>query len=148
MVAARRKADGLLSGGAGDVDGDDVGGVPVQGCPGPVVSHGCPWVGVGSGFLYVPQGHAGVQGGGDERMPQRMRPDVLVDPGPAGDAADDPPGAVPVQPPPVRREEDRSLASLADSQIDRPRGAWRQRDGDDLAALAGDDQGPVPAFQA
>jgi hypothetical protein len=29
MVAARRKADRLLSGGAGGVGGDDVGGVPV-----------------------------------------------------------------------------------------------------------------------
>jgi hypothetical protein len=77
-----------------------------------------------------------------------MRPDVLVDPGPAGDAADDPGGAVPVQPPPVRRAENRSLASLADGQVDRPRGARRQRDGDDLAALAGDDQGAVTAFQA
>jgi hypothetical protein len=147
-LTARRKACTCLAGGSCDVGGDDIGGVPVQGCPGPVVSHGCPWVGVGSGFLHVPQGHAGVQGGGDERMPQRMRPDVLVDPGPAGDAADDPGGAVPVQPPPVRREEDRSLASLADGQVDRPRGARRQGDGDDLAALVGDDQGAVTAFQA
>ena len=77
-----------------------------------------------------------------------LRPDVLGYPGPAGDAADDPRGAVPVEPPPVRREEDRSLASLADGQVDRPRGALRQRDGDDLAALAGDDQGAVTAFQA
>jgi hypothetical protein len=103
---------------------------------------------VGSGFLHVSQGHASVQGGGDECMPQRMRPDVLGDPRPLGYPADDPPGAVPVQPPPVRRKEDRSLASIADSQIDRPRSARRQRDRDDLAALTGNDQGPVPAFQA
>jgi hypothetical protein len=103
---------------------------------------------VGSGFLHVPERYPGVQGGGDERMPQRMRPDVLGDPCAAGDAADDPPGAVPVQPPPVRRKEDRTFASLADSQIDRPRSARRQRDRDDLAALTGNDQGPVPAFQA
>ncbi len=80
-------------------------------------------------------------------MPQRVRPDVLGDPRPAGDAADRP-GSVPVQPPPVRGEEDRSLASLADGQVDRTRSARRQRNRDDLAALAGDDQGPVPAFQA
>jgi hypothetical protein len=38
--AARRKACTCLAGGSRDVGGDDVGGVPVQGCPGPVVSHG------------------------------------------------------------------------------------------------------------
>ena len=112
------------------------------------MSHGRPWVGVRSGFLHVPQGHVGIEGGGDEGVPQRVRPDVLVDPGAAGDAADDPPGAVPVQPLAVRAQEDRSLASLDDGQVDRPYGAWRQRDGDDLAALARDDQGPVTAFQA
>jgi hypothetical protein len=42
----------------------------------------------------------------------------------------------------------KALASLSDGQIDRPRGARRQRDGDDLAVLAGADQGPVPAFPA
>ena len=71
--------------------------------------------------------------------------DVLGDPRPVGDAADDPPGSVPVQSPPVRGEEDRSLAPLADGQVDGPRGARCQRDGDDLAAPAGDDQGPVPS---
>jgi hypothetical protein len=50
------------------------------------------------------------------------------------------PGAVQVQPPPVR--------ALADGQVDRPGGPRRQRDGDHLAALAGDRQRPVPALQA
>jgi hypothetical protein len=36
-------------------------------------------------------------GGGDEGMPQGVRPDGLDDPGAAGGPADDPPGAVPVQ---------------------------------------------------
>ena len=62
--------------------------------------------------------------------------------------AHDPPGAVPVQPPPVRCQEDRPLAAFADRQVDRPGGARRERDGDDLAALAGDHQGAVPAFEA
>src|SRR5580765_3679662 len=35
-----------------------------------------------------------------------------------------------------------------DGQVERPRGPRSQRDGDDLAALAGDGQGPVAAFQA
>jgi hypothetical protein len=93
---------------------------------------------VGRGFLDIAQRYAGVQGGGDERMPQRVRPDVLGDPCAAGDAADDPAGAVPVQPPAVRGEEDRSFAALPDRQVDCPGGPGRQGDGDDLAALAGD----------
>ena len=75
-------------------------------------------------------------------------PTCLGDPGAAGDPADDPPGAVPVQPPPVGGQEDRSFGALADGQVDRPGGARRERDGDDLAALAGDGQRPVPAFEA
>jgi hypothetical protein len=81
-------------------------------------------------------------------MPQGVRPDGFSDPGLAGQAADDPPGAVPVQPPPIRRQEDRSFAAFTDGQVDRPRGPGRQRDGDYLAALAGDDQRPVPALEA
>ena len=38
--------------------------------------------------------------------------------------------------------------ALADGQVDRPGGARRERDGDDLAALADDHQGAVAAFQA
>ena len=62
--------------------------------------------------------------------------------------AADPPGAVPVQPPPVTGQESGPVCSFADDQVDRPGGARRQRDGDDRAALSGDGQGPVPAFQA
>ena len=73
---------------------------------------------------------------------------MLADPGAARHAADDPGGAVPVQPPPVRGDEQRPLGALADGQVDRPGGTRGERDGDDLAALAGDDQSPVAAFQA
>jgi hypothetical protein len=79
---------------------------------------------------------------------RRVRADGLGDPGAAGDPPDDPPGAVPVQPPPVCGREDRSLAPLADGQVDCPRGARGERDGDDLAAFAGDDHSPVPALDA
>jgi hypothetical protein len=105
-------------------------------------------VGVRGGLLYVAQRHPGVEGGCDERVPQRMRADVLGDPGAAGDPADDPGCAVPVQPPPVRSDEKRPCGALADGQVDRASSARGERDGDDLAALAGDDQGAVAAFQA
>jgi hypothetical protein len=77
-----------------------------------------------------------------------VRADLFADPGAAGHPADDPGGAVPVQPPPVRGEEQRSFGPLAGRQVDRPGGARRERDGDDLAAFAGDDQGAVAALQA
>jgi hypothetical protein len=51
---------------------------------------------VGGGFLHVAQRDPSVQRRGDERVPQRVRPDRLGDPGVAGDTADNPPGAVPV----------------------------------------------------
>jgi hypothetical protein len=78
---------------------------------------------MGGGFLHVPQRHPGVECGGDERVPEGVRADVLGDPGAAGDPPDDPRGAVPVQPPSVRGDEQRSFGALADGQVDRPGGA-------------------------
>ena len=83
--------------------------------------------------------YPGVEGGGDERMPQGVRPDRLGHSGAAGYPAHDPPGTVPVQPAAISRQEDRSFGALADGQVDRPRGARCERDGDNLAALAGDE---------
>jgi hypothetical protein len=81
-------------------------------------------------------------------MPERVGRDGLADPGTAGGLADNPPGAVPVQPPPVRGQEHRPAGALADGQVERPGGPRRERDGDHLAALAGDRHGPVATFQA
>jgi hypothetical protein len=83
-----------------------------------------------------------------ERVPERRGADGLGDACPAGGPADDPPGAVPVQPGSCDGEEDRSLAALADGQVDRPRGPRSQWDDGFLPALADDRQGPVPAFDA
>jgi hypothetical protein len=51
---------------------------------------------VRSGFLHIPQRHTCVQSRGNERVPQRMRPDGLGDPGTAGCLADDPGGTMTV----------------------------------------------------
>jgi hypothetical protein len=56
--------------------------------------------------------------------------------------------AMPVEPAAVGGQEGRPLAPFANSQVDHPGGARRQRDGDDLAALAGDHQGAVAALDA
>ncbi len=138
----------LLPGGARDIDGDDVRGVPVQAAAGPVVPHRGPRIGVRGGVLDVPQRHPGVQRRGDECMPERVGRDGLADACTARDLADDPPSAVPVQPSPVRSQEHRPFGSLADGKVDRAGGARRQRDGDDLSALAGDRQCPVAALEA
>jgi hypothetical protein len=92
---------------------------------------------MGGGLLHVAQRHAGVKGGGNERVPERVRADRFADPGAARNPADDPPGAVPVQPPPVTGDEDGSVAAFPGGQVDRPAGAGRQRDSDYLAALSG-----------
>jgi hypothetical protein len=101
-----------------------------------------------SRFLDVAQGHARVEGGGDERVPKGVRADRLADLGAVRDPAEDPPGAVPVQPPPICGQEHGAIDAFRDGQVDRPGSARRKRDGDDLAALAGDRQRPVPALQA
>jgi hypothetical protein len=77
-----------------------------------------------------------------------MRADVLGDPGAADDPADDPGRAVAVQAPAVAAEEQRPFGALADCKVDRPGGTGCEGDGDDLAALAGDDKGPVAALGA
>jgi hypothetical protein len=65
--------------------GDVVGRMAVQAGPCPVVAHGRARVGVRGGLLDVAQRDPGVEGGGDERVSQRVRADVLGDPGAAGD---------------------------------------------------------------
>lgn len=52
-------------------------------------------------------------------MPQRVWPDLLGQPGTAGDPADNPSGSVPVQPLPGSGGEDRSFAAFSDDQVDR-----------------------------
>jgi hypothetical protein len=69
--------------------------MPVQRNPRPVVPDGGARVGVQCGFLHVAQRDADIEGRSDERVPQRVRPDFLRE---AGAPADDPPGAVSVQP--------------------------------------------------
>ena len=92
---------------------------------------------MGGSLLHVAQRDPGIERGGNKRVPQRVRRDGLADSGAARGLTDDPPGAVPVQPPPVSGQEDRPLGTLADGQVDRPGRARCQRDGDDLAALCG-----------
>ncbi|HME65196.1 MAG TPA: hypothetical protein VKG61_09925 [Streptosporangiaceae bacterium] len=74
-----------------------------------------------------------------------MGPDGLGDPGAAGDLAGDPGGAVTVQPVAVRA---RKTGPAQRSPMARSiaRAARSERDGDDLPALAGNRQDPVPAL--
>ena len=96
----------------------------------------------------VAQGDAGVEGGGDERVPQRVRADRLGDAGSFGHAADDASGAVPVQALAVGAEEDRPVKAFADREVEAAGGPWGERDGDDLATFAQDGEGAVAAFAA
>ena len=88
-------------------------------------------------FLHVAKRDAGIQRGSDECVPQRVGRDGLDNPGAARDLTDDPPGAVPVQSPPISGEEYRPVTPFAGGQVDRPGGPRRQRDGHNFAAFAG-----------
>ena len=87
------------------------------------------------GLLDVTQWHSSIKRGGNKCVPKRVRGDGFGDPGAPGDLADEPPRPVPVHAPSVRGHEHRAAGALADGQVDRPGGARRQRDRDDLAAL-------------
>lgn len=96
----------------------------------------------------VAQRNTGVECSSDERMSQGVRANGLVDAGAAGNAAHDATGAMPVHPLSVWPAKDRSLESFADGQVDRPCGAGREWDGDDLAAHAKDGEGAVATVDA
>lgn len=86
-------------------------------------------------FLDVTQRDSGVEGRGDECVPQRVWPDWLGDAGTFGDAAHGPAGAVWSR----RCASARSKigpSSRADGQVETSRRAWCERDRDDLAAFA------------
>jgi len=69
---------------------------------------------MGCSFLDVAQRDPGIQRGGDECVSERVRDHGLGDRGASGGLAGDPPGAVPVQPPPAGGQEDRPAGALAD----------------------------------
>src|SRR5215469_16404928 len=81
-------------------------------------------------------------------MPQRVRADGFTDPGLACNPVDDPPGAVPVQPPPICGKEDEAARTARRWPGLSPWRCGERADGDYLAALAGDGQRPVPVFEA
>lgn len=75
---------------------------------------------MGCCFLDVPQRHASVEGGGDERVPQQIRRHCPVDPGVSCQAFDNTGGGIPVEASAaVVVQEDRSLLAFADT------GRWR-----------------------
>jgi hypothetical protein len=58
------------SGGSGEVGGDDVGGVAVEGAAGAVVAAGLARVGVPGEVLHISQAAPRLEGGGDRRLTQ------------------------------------------------------------------------------
>jgi len=121
--------------------------MPVEGHPGAVVAHGGAGVGVAGRFLDVAERDTGVEGSGDERVPQGVGSDPFGDACLAGDAPHDAGRGVPVESPAVGVAEEGTFVSFADSEVDGAGGAGRERDGDHLAALAGDHQGAVAALE-
>ncbi len=77
------------------------------------------------GLLHVLQRHPGIERGRNERVSQRVRANVLGDPGPAGNSPHDPGGAVPVQPlpSPARNSGPSERSPVARSMARAVRGA-------------------------
>jgi hypothetical protein len=103
---------------------------------------------VAGGFLDVSEWDTGVEGGGDECVPQGVRSDAFGDTCTACDAVHDPGGGVAVEAFTSPGEEDRAFVAFADGEVDGAGGARGERDDDNFAALAGDGQGAVAAFEA
>ena len=122
--------------------------MPVQRGPGPVITHSGSRVGVGGGFLHVAEQERRHRNWrrGDERVAKRVRPDGLGDPRAAGYLADD--RAAPCQshrrPSGARKMGPSQRSPMARSIARAVRGGSGH--GGDLAALAGDHQGSVPAL--
>ena len=68
--------------------------------------------------------------------------------GSGADRADPAVGGACVEPSPVAAQQDRSLGSFADGQVDGASGSWDEGDAGGLAALADDLKGSVAAFEA
>jgi hypothetical protein len=66
--------------------------------------------------LHIPQRHAGIERGDDERVTQGVGSYTLGDPRSSSDAAHDPAGGVTIDPLPVGAHEDRPVAALADRE--------------------------------
>ena len=98
------------------------------------------------GLLHVPQWDTGAEGSGDERVPQAVRRDALVDPGALHRPLDHPIRAVPVPAATFDTEEDRIHRAFTDVEVKCSTGAGCDGDRDVLAGFPDDCQGAVPAF--
>jgi hypothetical protein len=72
--------------------------------------------------------------------------DPLADPGPSGESLHCPVGGVTVHPASGGADEDRTVGSLADVQVEHPSGSRGERDRDVLAARAHDPKGEMTAL--
>jgi hypothetical protein len=93
--------------------------VPVERLAATVVAHRRSRIGVACRLLNVTQVTAGVQGGGDEGVAQRVRSDSLHDLRPSSDTTHDPTSRVTVEPPSIGLDEDWAHPPVSDRQIDR-----------------------------
>jgi hypothetical protein len=86
---------------------------------------------------------AGVEGHGDEGVPERVPRDALGDSSGACDAGDDVGRTAPIEPQSVPGHEQGSGRAVADGGTDGPRGAVRQANGLGFASFADQVSGPL-----
>jgi hypothetical protein len=105
------------------------------------------WVGVTGGDLDVSQRDAGVESGHDERGSQHVRVHA-AEPGTLPDRPNPPMRGAPVEALAVTAPQDRAVVAFPDGQVDHPGGAWNERHGGGLVALAHDPQRTMAALEA
>jgi hypothetical protein len=118
--------------------------VPQWGDPDSAAGDG---VGVTGCELDVSQRNAGVEGSHDESGSKHVRVH-FAEPGTLPDRADPPVRGAPLEALAVPPPQDRAVAAITDGQVECPGGAWNERSGGGLVALAHDPQRAIAALEA
>lgn len=132
---------------AGDESDHDVGGMAVEVLASPVIDGRGSGVGVTGGDLDVSQRDAGVESGHDERGSQHVRVHA-AETGTLPDRPNPPMRGAPVEALAVTAPQDRAVVAFPDGQVDHPGGAWNERHGGGLVALAHDPRRTIAALEA
>ena len=113
----------------------------------PVVDGRCARVSVASSELHVPQRYTDIQRSHDERATKHVRVNV-PEARAFADRSDPAVRGAPIEPGAVTTHQDWPIASLVDSQVNRPGSSWDERNHRWFVALTDDPQRPVTAVEA
>jgi hypothetical protein len=102
---------------------------------------------VTGGFLNISQWHTGIECGRDKCVAKRVRSNSFRDAGTTGDATHNARRSVTVEPLPIRSNEERGFAALADREVEGACGAQCERNRHDFATLSQNRECAVAALE-